>query len=174
MTVSFLVLLNHGVCIPTILLLTSSEFRQATKAILVKVTPCLFGSTGNHETVALSKKDKALLVARQAAEWRRQQPCNAHALQTQDMTDVTLKHMISALKLRQENRVFPRSSENGPGLARNHQTPQILHVRPATTVGHRFSTKQHNLSGVMLRCADLRPMKNLDDPVHKIDCFKTF
>ena len=50
---------------------------------------------------------------------------------------------------------------------------RILHVKSASNIDEHFQYGIKSKSEIILRCASLRPMENLDDPVHKIDCFRT-
>ena len=145
------------------------------------------------EFIAMSEKDKALVVAKEAAEWRRQQQGNSKTMPITDLTKIDVQIVektLSRLKSRQGILECPRSDGDGNSsptecnldgieVDRSYVVPvydpplNILQVKSATNIDEHFQYCIKSKSEIILRCASLRPMENLDDPVHKIDCFRT-
>ena len=193
MIVSIFGLLNHGVLIPTLELWKSTEVRQACKGIMVKMLPCLMKNYMQKEFIAISEKDKALVVAKEAAEWRRQQQGSSKPVPITDLTKVDVQIVektLTRLRSRQEILKCQRSDGDGNSsptesnldgieVDRSYVVPvydpplKILHVKSVSNIDEHFQYCIKSKSEIILRCASLRPMENLDDPVHKIDCFTT-
>ena len=146
------------------------------------------------EFIAMSEKDKALAVAKEAAEWRRQQQGNSKTMPITDLTKIDVQIVektLSRLKSRQgilecqradgDGSSSPTENLNFDGIEvdKSYVVPvydppnRILHVKSASNIDEHFQYGIKSKSEIILRCASLRPMENLDDPVHKIDCFRT-
>ena len=116
MIVSIFGLLNHGVLIPTLELWKSTEVRQACKGIMVTMLPYLVKIDMQKEFIPMSEKGKALVVAKEAAEWRRQQQGNSKTMPITDLTKIDVQIVektISRLRSRQEILECQRSDGDG-------------------------------------------------------------
>ena len=149
--------------------------------MLADLHPC-FGiyKNGMDKKDAISKRDRALRVAREAAEWRRNQPCKFRKVSASGMTKInvqTVETIVSGLKTRQGNLEQQRAHPM-PGNSWNVQpvTPRNVPVTPIPSQMQVLAVKtvHDNNSEVLLRCAKLKLMHNLDDPVNYITSFKTF
>ena len=174
---SFIGVISNGFLSPTIMICMSTECRQALKIMLADLHPC-FGINKNAvvEKEAISKRDRALRVAREAAEWRRNQPCNFRKVSASGATKIdvqTVETIVSGLKTRQGNweqqNSMPENSMNCQPV-----TPRNIPVTPIPSQMQVLAVKNDNSSEVLLRCSKLKLMHNLDDPVNYITSFKTF
>ena len=157
----------------------STECQQALKIMLADLHPC-FGINKNAvvEKDAISKRDRALRVAREAAEWRRNQPCSSRKVSASGMTKIdvqTVETIVSGLKTRQQGNLEQQSSMPENSLNNQPVTPRNVPVTPIPRSQMQvLALKNDNSSEVLLKCSKLKLMHNLDDPVNYITSFKTF
>ena len=176
---SFTGVISNGFLSPTIMIWMSTECRQALKIMLADLHPC-FGINKNAvvEKDAISKRDRALRVAREAAEWRRNQPCNSRKVSASGVTKIdvqTVETIVSGLKTRQQGNLEQQSSMPENSLNNQPVTPRNVPVTPIPRSQMQvLALKNDNSSEVLLRCSKLKLMHNLDDPVNYITSFKTF
>ena len=146
--------------------------------MLADLHPCFgINKNGMDKKDAISKRDRALRVAREAAEWRRNQPCNFRKVSASGVTKIdvqTVETIVSGLKTKQQGNLeqqssMPENSKNGQSV-----TPRNVPVTPVPSQMQVLAVKNDNSSEVLLRCANLKLMHNLDDPVNYIASFKTF
>ena len=148
--------------------------------MLADLHPCFgINKNGMDKKDAISKRDRALRVAREAAEWRRNQPCNFRKVSASGVTKIdvqTVETIVSGLKTKQQGNLeqqssMPENSKNGQSV-----TPRNVPVTPVPSQMQVLAVKtvHDNSSEVLLRCANLKLMHNLDDPVNYIASFKTF
>ena len=175
---SFTGVISNGFLSPTIMIWMSTECRQALKIMLADLHPC-FGINKNAvvEKDAISKRDRALRVAREAAEWRRNQPCNSRKVSASGVTKIdvqTVETIVSGLKTRQQGNLEQQSSMPENSLNNQPVTPRNVPVTPIPRSQMQvLALKNDNSSEVLLRCSKLKLMHNLDDPVNYITSFKT-
>ena len=176
---SFTGVISNGFLSPTIMIWMSTECRQALKIMLADLHPC-FGINKNAvvEKDAISKRDRALRVAREAAEWRRNQPCNSRKVSASGVTKIdvqTVETIVSGLKTRQQGNLEQQSSMPENSLNNQPVTPRNVPVTPIPRSQMQvLALKNDNSSEVLLRCSKLKLMHDLDDPVNYITSFKTF
>ena len=177
---SFTGVISNGFLSPTIMIWMSTECQQALKIMLADLHPC-FGINKNAvvEKDAISKRDRALIVAREAAEWRRNQPCNSRKVSASGMTKIdvqTVETIVYGLKTRRQGNLEQQSSMPENSLNNQPVTPRNVPVTPIPSQMQVLAVKtvHDNNSEVLLRCAKLKLMHNLDDPVNYIASFKTF
>ena len=177
---SFTGVISNGFLSPTIMIWMSTECRQALKIMLADLYPC-FGINKNAvvEKEAISKRDRALRVAREAAEWRRNQPCNFRKVSASGVTKIdvqTVETIVSGLKTRQQGNLEQQSSMPENLMNCQPVTPRNIPVTPIPSQMQVLAVKtvHDNSSEVLLRCSKLKLMHNLDDPVNYITSFKTF
>ena len=177
----------HGLVTPTLMIWTSTECRQACKSLMADILP-FFNIPVSHDSVMLSKRDRALRQARLATEWRRQQTTSTHTSRVVGGTapmnqSQTATHILSNMRLRQscqpqeQGRICPgandpvRSCDTGDETLSSSCAKVIL-VAPVSSSNPKNNETQ-NRSEIMLKCTALNLIKNIDDPVKKIDCFKS-
>ena len=179
---SFTGVISNGFLSPTIMIWMSTECRQALKIMLADLHPCFgINKNGMDKKDAISKRDRALRVAREAAEWRRNQPCNFRKVSASGATKIyvqTVETIVSGLRTRQQGNLEQQRAHSMPENSWNGQPVTPRNV-PVTTIPSQMQvlavkTVHDNSSEVLLRCAKLKLMHNLDDPVNYIASFKTF
>ena len=177
----------HGLVTPTLMIWTSTECRQACKSLMAEILP-FFNIPVSSDSVMLSKRDRALRQARLATEWRRQQVTSTHirgvAGRTAPMNQSqTATHIISSMKLRQsgqsheQGRIYPRANDTVRNCDIEDETvssscSRVILVAPVPS-SNVSNQERQNRTEIMLKCTALNLIKNIDDPVKKIDCFKS-
>ena len=153
----------HGLVSPTLMIWMSNDCRHACRTFMANLLSQMFKRHRNEcNELILSSRSRALLQARLATEWRNQQTCS------------------QGQKLAQNN---PPSVQALPTLINQLHTQlpsmlpraDLIHVRPLAEAQHTPGNVGNlDRSEVILRCSQLRPMRNIPDPVLRINSFSQY
>ena len=170
-------LVIHGLVSPTVMILMSKDCCRACKSFVVHLLSGLFRwkTTRACHELTLSKRSRALLQAKLATEWRRnQQPCN-HYIMDRPMYHLSSTQPLPNLIAQSRGEAY--SLTDLPNTIMRPRPPQptesirnVIHVRPQNDAQNIETSRR---SEVILRCQQIRPMDAVPDPVSKIDSFKT-
>ena len=174
---SFFVNILHGTVSPVIMMMTSTECMQACKFILARLLSiCSIRRdllVGND--MAVSARDKALVQARLATQWRKQQSCAVQNRRpaTLPMEGLawgpkTFDQVLSNLTARSQQMDQQNPSISGAGRAKVVQVASAANLQ-TRAINNR---EQERKSEVLLRCTGLNLMNRVDDPVNLIGSFQ--
>ena len=150
---------------------TSTECWKASKRAIATILPCLRRYQFWNVTENVTKRERDLALAKEALQWRRHQTSIVNNLPPADQYQGA-KVAISQLQTRRQLESHATGTgRRSPVSFDCHEPteqilqPKIIQVKPV---------KENNQkSEVLLECASLKLMDNLDDPSRKIDSFKT-
>ena len=117
----------------------------------------------------VSKRERNLALAQESLQWRKQQASHVYNLPPDDRLQ-GVESAINNLKTRQLESHNNGTRRRSPVPSFNNQSPEpslppnVIHVKSAVKNNHQ--------SEVLLKCASLKLMDNLDDPVRKISSFR--
>ena len=157
----------HGLVSPTLMIWMSNDCRHACKTFMANLLSQMFKRHRNEcNELILSSRSRALLQARLATEWRNQQTCS----QGQKLAQGNPPHLSASVQAlptlinqlhTQLPSMLPRAN--------------LIHVRPLAEAQHTPGNVGNlDRSEVILRCSQLRPMRNIPDPVLRINSFSQY
>ena len=124
--------------------------------------------------VAVSARDKALVQARLATQWRKQQSCDVQHWRQSTLPmeglawgPKTLDQVLSNLTARSQ------MNQQNPSISRAGRA-KVIQVTSAANFQTRAinDKEQERKSEVLLRCTGLNLMNRVDDPVNLIGSFQ--
>ena len=126
------------------------------------IIPCLKRYSTWITVANMSKRDRNMALAKEAVHWRRQQTFNVNKLPPADRVQ-TLENILSNLRSRQPEiqRLEPVAICRSPEM-----------ILPPSNVVHVKAARENNQE-VLLKCNGLNLMNLVDDPVWKIDGFRS-
>ena len=137
--------------------------------IIVKILPCLRRYRSWNGMDNVSKRERNLALAQESLQWRKQQASHVYSLSSDDRLQ-GVESAINNLKTRQLESHNNGKRRRSPVPSFNHQSPEpslplnVIHVKSAVKNNHQTE--------VLLKCASLKLMENLNDPVRKISSFR--
>ena len=119
----------------------------------------------------VSKRERNLTLAKESLQWRKQQACHVNNLPPADR----LQGVGSAI----ENLKTRQLESHNTGTRRRSPVPSITHQSsepslPSKVIHVKSAGENNQKSEVLLKCASLKLMDNLNDPVRKISSFRAF
>lgn len=153
----------HGWISPSLLLWSSTEIRKAFRGWATNLVAVLTMDK-NQKGEEISERGRALVRAKQATEWRRQQ--RAHPI------SVSASEQPQASSLRIIQEILENHGRNGRVEAETSGTHVPVTPLPIIQPVRSRRTAEHE-SGVLLRCGNLQLMAKTNDPVYLIKSFKT-
>ena len=154
--------LFHDAIITTIMLWTSTECWQASKRVIVTILPCLRRFQSWNAMDNVTKRERDLALAQEALQWRRQQVSHVN-----NVPLAVSRNTIFSLQTRQLQSHTTGANRRSPVV---HQSQEA--ILPATVVHVKPAAENNRKSEVLLKCASLKLMDNLNDPVRKISSFR--
>ena len=155
--------------IPTLSLWTSTESWQASKRIIVKILPCLRRFQSWSRIDSVSKRERNLTLAKESLQWRKQQVSHVNNLPPANRLQ-GVESAIDNLRSRQLESHNSGTSRRSPVPSFNHQSPEPS--LPSKVIRVKSAVENNHQSEVLLKCASLKLMDNLNDPVRKISSFR--
>ena len=147
---------------------TSTECWKASKIAIATILPCLRRYQFWNVTENVTKRERDLALAKEALQWRRQQTPIVNnlppAVQYQG-AKVTISHLQTRRQL-----ATGMGRRSVVSFDCHEPTEQILQPK---IIQVKAVKENNQKSEVLLKCANLKLMDNLDDPIRKIDSFKT-
>ena len=153
----------HGLVSPTLMIWMSNDCRHACRTFMANLLSQMFKRHRDDcNELILSSRSRALLQARLATEWRNQQTCSQgqKLAQGNPPSVQALPTLINQLHTQLPS-MLPRAN--------------LIHVRPLAEAQHTPGNVGNlDRSEVILRCSQLRLMRNIPDPVLRINSFSQY
>ena len=117
----------------------------------------------------VSNRDRNLALAQESLQWRKQQASHVYNLPPDDRLQ-GVESVIDNLRKRQLESHNSGTSRRSPVPSFNHQSPEPN--LPSKVIRVKSAVENNHQSEVLLKCASLKLMENLNDPVRKISSFR--
>ena len=120
---------------------------------------------------SLKLRERNLTLANESLQWQKQQDSHVNNLPPTDRLQ-GVESAIVNIKTTQIESKNTGTRRRSPIPSTSHQSPEpslpskVIHVKPAV--------ENNQKSEVLLKCASLKLMDNLNDPVRKISSFRAF